>query len=173
MFYRSSDKPWVRISLGFGRLFLYLQYGRILLGDLLSWVPFLFFSNHSYFLSLLYFFLILRITDSIGLNGLRFLFFHQTLNFLFLIGEEPINNVVVVSHEEWRDTGHTYMYGYIHVSILLSKFPSHPGQHITLREFHVPCNRFLLVIHFKYSSVYTTIPKSLTIPSPGTCKFIF
>ena len=54
-----------------------------------------------------------------------------------------------------------------------SKFPSHPGQHITLREFHELYIGFLLVIHFKYSSVYTTMPKSLTIPSPGTHKFIF
>ena len=34
-------------------------------------------------------------------------------------------------------------------------------------EFHVLYSRFLLVIHFKYSSVYLTFPKSLTIPSPS------
>ena len=33
-------------------------------------------------------------------------------------------------------------------------------------EFHVLYNRFLLVIHFKYSSVYMTFPNSLNIPSP-------
>ena len=44
-----------------------------------------------------------------------------------------------------------------------------PPMHVDIKywaKFHVLCNRFLLVIHFKYSSVYMTFPKSLTLPSP-------
>ena len=40
-------------------------------------------------------------------------------------------------------------------------------------EFHVLYGRSLLVIHFKYSSVYLSIPNSLTTPSPvhlGHCN---
>ena len=33
-------------------------------------------------------------------------------------------------------------------------------------EFPVPHSRFLLLIHFKYSSVRMSIPSSLTLPSP-------
>ena len=41
---------------------------------------------------------------------------------------------------------------------LSPKLPSHPGCHITLNR--VPCatQRSLLVIHFKYSNVYISIP---------------
>ena len=69
---------------------------------------------------------------------------------------EPINNVVIVSGEQQRDPAIC-----IHVSILLQiPFPS-----------TLPCNipglysRSSLVIHFKYSSVYMSIPNSLTILS--------
>ena len=41
------------------------------------------------------------------------LFFPQTLNFLFRIRVYPVNNVVVVSGEQWRDSAI-----HIHVSIL-------------------------------------------------------
>ena len=42
-------------------------------------------------------------------------------------------------------------------------------------EFHVLYNRSVLVIHFKYRSVYMTFPKFLTIPPPslGNHKFLF
>ena len=45
------------------------------------------------------------------------------------------------------------------------KLPSQIGFHINWVEFHVLDGRSLLVIHFKYSSVYMTIPNFLTIPS--------
>ena len=48
---------------------------------------------------------------------------------------------------------------YIHVSIL-SQFPSCPGCHVTLNRVPVLYSRFLLVIHFKYGSVYMSIPNS-------------
>ena len=35
-----------------------------------------------------------------------------------------------------------------------------------IEQFHVLCSRSLLVIYFKYSRVYVSIPNSLTIPSP-------
>ena len=44
-----------------------------------------------------------------------------------------------------------------------SELPSHPGYHKTLSRVSVLSSRYLLVIHFKYSSVYMTIPNSLTI----------
>ena len=58
----------------------------------------------------------------------------------------------------------SYMYMYP----FSSKLPSHPGCHITLSRVPSAYNSFLLVIHFKYSSVYMSIPSSLTIPSPHT-----
>ena len=48
----------------------------------------------------------------------------------------------------------TQPYTYVYPFSL--KLPSHPGWLITLS---------LLVIHFKYSSVYMTFPNSLTVPS--------
>ena len=78
----------------------------------------------------------------------------------FCIGIYPINNIVIVSGEQWRNSAIC-----IHISIL-PLIPLCPGWHITLSR--VPCvyNKFLLVICFKYSIVYMTFPKSLTIPSP-------
>ena len=55
---------------------------------------------------------------------------------------------------------------YIYMYPFSPKHPSHPDWHKTLREFPVLYTRSLLGIHFKYSSVYMTFPKSLTIPSP-------
>ena len=81
-------------------------------------------------------------------------FFFQILNLLFCIGVYPINNVVVVSGEQQRDSAI-----HIHVSIL----PSHPGFHRTLSRD--PYNRSLLIIHFEYGCVYMTVRNSLTIPS--------
>ena len=53
------------------------------------------------------------------------------LNFLFCIGVQLINNAVIISGGEQKDSAI-----YIHVSIL-SQAPPHPGCHITLRR--VPC----------------------------------
>ena len=77
-----------------------------------------------------------------------------TNNFTFI----PDYNVVIVSGRQQRDS-------VIHVSILPQN-PSHPGCHIILSG--VPCAiwRALLIIHFKHSSVYMSIPNSLTVPSP-------
>ena len=45
------------------------------------------------------------------------------------------------------------------------KCPSHPGCHVTLIRIPTLNRRSLLVIHFRYSGVCTSIPISLTIPS--------
>ena len=42
---------------------------------------------------------------------------------------------------------------------------SQPAFHINWVEFHVLCYRSLLVVHFKYSSVYMSIPNSISILS--------
>ena len=70
------------------------------------------------------------------------------------------NNVVIVSGEQRRDSAIQ-----IHVSILpQTPLPSRLSQHWA--EFHVLYKRFFfLVTQFKYSSVYMTFPKSLTLPS--------
>ena len=47
------------------------------------------------------------------------------LNFLFCIGVQLINNAVIISGGEQKD------------SAILSQAPPHPGCHITLRR--VPC----------------------------------
>ena len=54
-----------------------------------------------------------------------------------------------------------YLYRYP----LSPRLPSHPGCHITA-ELPVLYSRSLLVFCFKYSSMYMSIPNSLTIPSP-------
>ena len=88
------------------------------------------------------------------------LFFSFFLNFLFCIGVQLMNNVVIVSDEQQRDSAIGI------VSILLqAPLPSRlPTQHWL--EFHVLYNRTFWVIGLKYNSVYMTIPNSLTIPSP-------
>ena len=55
---------------------------------------------------------------------------------------------------------HIYMYAFS------PKWPFHPGCHIVLSRVPVLYSGSLLVIHFKYTSVYMSIPNSLTIPSP-------
>ena len=66
--------------------------------------------------------------------------------------------MVVSGKEQRRSVIHTHVF-------ILSPTPSHQGWHITWVELHVLYSRSLLVIHFKYSSVYMTFPNSLTIPS--------
>ena len=55
--------------------------------------------------------------------------------------------------------------------------PLHPGCHKTLTVFPVLYSRPLLVVRFKYSSVYMSIPNSITITFPtfpsGNHKFLF
>ena len=55
---------------------------------------------------------------------------------------------------------------YIYMYPFSLKLPSHPGCHKHWAEFPMLYSRTLLVIHFKYSSVYMSIPDSLTNPSP-------
>ena len=81
-------------------------------------------------------------------------------NFLFCIGVLLINNVMIVSGEQQRDSAI-----HIHVSILfqtplLSRLPHNTEQS------SLCYGRSLLIIHFKYSSVYMSIPNSPMIPSP-------
>ena len=45
-----------------------------------------------------------------------------------------------------------------------ARLPSHPGCHINTEQSSL-CYMSSLVIRFKYSSVYMSIPNSLTIPS--------
>ena len=71
-----------------------------------------------------------------------------------------MNNVVIVSGEQWRDSAI-----YIHVSIL-PKVPL-PSRRAHNTEFHVLYNSSLLVIHFEYGSMYMIFPNSLIIPSLG------
>ena len=91
-------------------------------------------------------------------NIKKILFFIY-FKFLFCIGVQTINNVIVLGEMQRDSTIH------IHVSIL-PQTPFHPACHITLSR--VPClySRSLLVIHFKNSSVHMSIPNSLTIPCP-------
>ena len=68
--------------------------------------------------------------------------------------------VVIVSGEQWRDLA-------IHIRVsILPQTPSHPGCIWHWAELPLLYSRSLWVIHFKYSSVYISIPNSLTIPSP-------
>ena len=70
-----------------------------------------------------------------------------------------INNVVVFSGEHQRDSAI-----HVHVSILArTSLPSRLL--LNTEQFHVLYNRSLVAIHFKYSSVYMSILKSLTISS--------
>ena len=52
------------------------------------------------------------------------------------------------------------------------KLPSHLGCHITLSRVPMLYSRSLLVIHFKYSSVYMSFPSSLTIPFPHSSPIL-
>ena len=75
--------------------------------------------------------------------------------FLFCIVVQPINNVMIVSGRQQRGS-------VIHVCIfpqipLPSRLP-----HNIEQSFPVLFSRILLVIHFKYSSIYMLVPGSLT-----------
>ena len=61
---------------------------------------------------------------------------------------------------------------YIHMYLFSPKHP-YPGWCTALSRFHVLYNMFLLVIHYKYSSVYMTLPKSLTVPSSSVFLYVF
>ena len=80
-------------------------------------------------------------------------------NFLFCIGVQLINNAVMVSGEWQRDSAVP-----IHVSILPPNSPSIQATKEYWAEFPVLYSWSLLLIHFKYSSVYMSISNFLTIP---------
>ena len=71
-----------------------------------------------------------------------------------------INDVVIVSGGQQRNSAIQ-----IHVSIF-PEVPTPSKLPHNIRQFPVLYIRSLLVIHFKHSSVYMSIPNSLTIPSP-------
>ena len=81
--------------------------------------------------------------------------------FLFCIGVMLINNIVIASSEQQRDSAI-----YIHVSILPQTLLPFRLPGWRWAEFQVMYSRTLLVIHFKYNLVYMSIPNSLAIPSP-------
>ena len=76
------------------------------------------------------------------------------------IGVQQISNVMIVSGVQQSNSAI-----YMHISIFPHSISSHPGYHTTLK-FPVLHSRPLLIIHFKYSSVYMSIPNSLILPSP-------
>ena len=76
---------------------------------------------------------------------------------LFCIGILLINNFVIVSCGQQRDSA-------IHMHVSILPQTPFPGRLPSNTEFHVPYRRSLLVIHFKYS-MYMSITNSLTIPS--------
>ena len=81
-------------------------------------------------------------------------------SFLFHIGVQLINNVVILSGGQQRDS-------IIHTHVpILPKLPSHPGFHMTLSRVLCytvgPC--WLPILNI--AAVYKLIPSSLTIPSP-------
>ena len=76
-------------------------------------------------------------------------------SFVFCIGVQLINNVVIVSGGQQRDSAiHIYMYSFS------PKLSSHPGCHITVNKVPWLCSRTLFVFHFKYSSVCMSIRNS-------------
>ena len=101
----------------------------------------------------------------------HFLFYIHEFFFLG-IGIYSINNVVIISGEQYRGSALL-----IYVPILpQTPFPSRLPHSIE-QGFHVLHSRSLMVIHFKYSSLYMSVPNSLSTPSPfffypGNHKFI-
>ena len=87
---------------------------------------------------------------------------------LFYIGIEPITNAVIISGGQQRDSAIR-----IHVSIVpQTPFSSRLPHNIEQSSLCL-YSKIFLVIHFKLSSVYMSIPNSLTIPllhSPPTTQ---
>ena len=76
------------------------------------------------------------------------------------IGVQPINNIVIVLGEQQSNSA-------IHIHNIQSP-PELPSRmpHNTEQSSLYYTVRSLLANHFEYSSVYISIPNSLTIPSP-------
>ena len=80
-------------------------------------------------------------------------------NFLFCTGVQPINNAVIVSGEQWRDSA-----TYTRVSILPhTSLPARLPHH--LEQSSMCCKAGPWWTRFKRSRVYTSISNSLTTPS--------
>ena len=89
----------------------------------------------------------------------HFLFIYL-FELLIFIGVELINNVVIVSGEQGRDSAiHTHV-SILPQTLLPPRLP-HNTEQSSLCYTISPC----CYIHFKYDSVYMTIPDSLNIPS--------
>ena len=87
-------------------------------------------------------------------------FMYTFLNFLFSIGVQLIDNVVIVPGEEQRDSGL-----HIHIPTLpQTRLPS--GLRHNPEQSSLCYTRSFLVLHFGYSRMYISIPSSLTVPSP-------
>ena len=87
-------------------------------------------------------------------------FFIYFFELLIFIGVELINNVVIVSGEQGRDSAiHTHV-SILPQTLLPPRLP-HNTEQSSLCCTISPC----CYIHFKYHSVYMTIPDSLNIPS--------
>ena len=81
-------------------------------------------------------------------------------NFLFHVGVQPIKNARTVSGGQQRDS-----VLHIHVTISPLKLTSYPGCHMTLIRPPVLYSSSLMVIHFKYSSVYLIHAKLPNYPN--------
>ena len=83
-------------------------------------------------------------------------------NFLFYVGVQLINNAVTVSGGQQRHSAMRAQVACVHSP---PHAPSSQPATWYWAEFHVLYGRSLLVIHFKYNSVYMSIQNCLTIPS--------
>ena len=96
---------------------------------------------------------------------LIFKFCISQLTFLFCIGQFILGyrSINFCHHFRWTVKGLSHTY-----TCILSYPNSPPIQAATWHwaEFPLLYSRSLLVTHFKYSNVYTTFPKSLTVPFP-------
>ena len=84
------------------------------------------------------------------------------LNFLLCVGVQLINNTVMASGGQWRDSAYMYM------SPFSLKTPSHPCCYLILSSFTCcaigPCWLSILNVHM-------SIPHSLTLSSPASSPF--
>ena len=100
---------------------------------------------------------------------LIFFFFKCMTIFYFIRNHQSSQEISSMYSQQWIDTPYMANKGaqpHIYKYPCSPQGPSHAGCHTTLTEFSVLCSRTLLVIPFKYRSVYPcTFPNPLTIPS--------
>ena len=77
---------------------------------------------------------------------------------------------------QWMPASSPLGFHHEHMTMLaLSHFHSthtKPSSHVLILFLLLLYSRSLLVIHFKYSSVYMSIPNSLTVPSPDPSAWV-